>query len=78
LAEDVGTEPKVASVFTTEAMKRHPLAPEGVTGAVLSAGISINPARIANYSRGRLATAVLMVTDDEWQTEKRYLPKATT
>ena len=26
----------------------------------------------------RLATAVLMETDDEWQTEKRYLPKATT
>ena len=25
----------------------------------------------------RLATAVLMETDDEWQTEKRYLPKAT-
>jgi transposase-like protein len=24
----------------------------------------------------RLATAVLMETDDEWQTEKRYLPKA--
>jgi hypothetical protein len=24
-----------------------------------------------------LATAVLMETDDEWQTEKRYLPKAT-
>jgi putative transposase len=26
----------------------------------------------------RLATAVLMEIDDEWQTEKRYLPKATT
>jgi transposase-like protein len=26
----------------------------------------------------RLATAVLMETDDEWQTEKRYLSKATT
>lgn len=26
----------------------------------------------------RLATAVLMETDDEWQTGKRYLPKATT
>jgi len=25
----------------------------------------------------RLATAVLMETDDEWQTQKRYLPKAT-
>lgn len=25
----------------------------------------------------RLATAVLMETDDEWQTEKRYLPKTT-
>jgi transposase-like protein len=25
----------------------------------------------------RLATAVLMETDDEWQTEKRYLPKST-
>jgi putative transposase len=25
----------------------------------------------------RLATAVLMETDDDWQTEKRYLPKAT-
>jgi transposase-like protein len=25
----------------------------------------------------RLATAVLMETDEEWQTEKRYLPKAT-
>ncbi len=25
----------------------------------------------------RLATAVLLETDDEWQTEKRYLPKAT-
>jgi transposase-like protein len=25
----------------------------------------------------RLATAVLMEFDDEWQTEKRYLPKAT-
>jgi transposase-like protein len=25
----------------------------------------------------RLATAVLMEIDDEWQTEKRYLPKAT-
>jgi transposase-like protein len=25
----------------------------------------------------RLATAVLMETDDEWQTEKRYLPKPT-
>jgi len=24
----------------------------------------------------RLATAVLMEMDDEWQTEKRYLPKA--
>jgi hypothetical protein len=24
----------------------------------------------------RLATAVLMEIDDEWQTEKRYLPKA--
>lgn len=26
----------------------------------------------------RLATAVLMETDDQWQTEKRYLPKVTT
>jgi transposase-like protein len=25
----------------------------------------------------RLATAVLMETDDEWQTEKRYHPQAT-
>jgi transposase-like protein len=25
----------------------------------------------------RLATAVLMEIDDEWQSEKRYLPKAT-
>ena len=25
----------------------------------------------------RLATAVLMETDEEWQTEKRYLPQAT-
>ena len=25
----------------------------------------------------RLATAVLMETDEEWQTEKRYLPKKT-
>ncbi len=26
----------------------------------------------------RLAIAVLMETDDEWQTEKRYLPRNTT
>ena len=26
----------------------------------------------------RLATAVLLETDDEWQTGKRYLPKAIT
>lgn len=38
--------------------------------------VSDDHAGLAAARQARLATAVLMETDEEWQTEKRYLPQS--